>query len=68
MTNSDIALVRDFSDYINEAGEASCSFRGRNNGCPHAEATMRIAAEFKWDEDQWKAQFRDELTKILLTG
>jgi len=69
MTNADIAIVRNFEDHINEnTGAVSCTFRNRRNPCPVAEETLRIAAEFKFDVNQWKAEFRDVFTKVLLTG
>ena len=69
MTSSDIALVRDFSNSMDvETKEVSCSFRGRNTGCPFARETFRIVAEFKFDVDQWIVEFKDVFTKVLLTG
>ena len=65
MTNSDIALVRDLSAHIDEStGEVSCSFRR----CPHAVETLEMAARFKYDVEQWKVEFRDVLTKMLLNN
>lgn len=68
MTNTDIALVRDFSGQINGVGQVSCAFKGRNNPCPHFEETLRIAAEFKWDQNKWLEEFRDVLGKMFLKG
>jgi len=71
MTNADMALVRDFSEHINDStGEVSCSFRGSNGGtrCPHAEATFYIAAEYKYDVQTWIEDFSDVFTKVLLQG
>lgn len=69
MTNADIAIVRDFSNNINEnTGFVNCNFRNRRNPCPVAEETLRIAAEFKFDVTQWKEEFQAVFTKVLLTG
>jgi len=70
MTNSDLALVRDLSnDMVTATGEVStCRFKGNRTPCPVAAETLRIAAEFKWDIDQWKEEFRDALVKMLGKG
>lgn len=68
MTNADIAIVRDFSGNIDEdTGFVDCNFR-RRNPCPIAEESLRIAAEFKYDQEQWKQEFSAVFRKVLLSG
>jgi catalase (peroxidase I) len=72
MLNSDMALVQDLSGHVDpstgEVGEVTCRFKGRRSPCPHAQQTFDIAAEFKYDFDQWRIEFRDVLGKMLLAG
>ena len=68
MTNADIAVVRDFSGQMDQEGMVACKFKRRDTPCPAAEATLMIAAEFKWDNDLWRSEFYDVVVKMLLNG
>jgi hypothetical protein len=74
MLNSDIALVRDFSNHFDaNTGEVTCLFRSRrpadlDNLCPHAVQTFDYMAEFKFDNSLWLSEFRNVFQKMLVHG
>eukprot|EP00415_Alexandrium_ostenfeldii_P004059 UN4059 len=71
MLNTDIALVRDFKDYLNhETGEVSCKFRnGRRRAavCPPAR-TLPTMAKFRFDRDYFYQQFDAVLKEMVNNG
>mmetsp|Transcript_26642 Transcript_26642/g.53379 ORF Transcript_26642/g.53379 Transcript_26642/m.53379 type:complete len:1010 (-) Transcript_26642:117-3146(-) len=78
MLNTDIALVRDLSEgLIGDEGEVSeCQVRcGRRNGngcalprCPHAEETWEAVKTYKFDNEEFLADFEVSFKKMLTTG
>lgn len=73
MTNSDIALARDFESNPNhfnqQTGQVTCRFRTQApNGCPHAIATWDHMIEFKFDDASFLSTFRDVFMKVLHHG
>lgn len=79
MTNSDLALVRDMNDgidpdYLDETtGVSTCRFKGgggRNSlpRCPAAQATLRLMAEYKHDNDMWVDDFEDVMDRMMREG
>eukprot|EP00984_Skeletonema_dohrnii_P008222 scaffold3016_cov114-Skeletonema_dohrnii-CCMP3373.AAC.1 len=78
MLNADIALVRDLSEgLIGEEGEVSeCQVRcGRRNGngcalprCPYAEDTWEAVKTYKFDNEEFLADFEVAFKKMLTTG
>ena len=68
MTNSDIALVRDFTDELEEStGLVDCEFKNRN-ACPHAAASWDAMVEFKFDNDAFLLEFRNVFMAVLHQG
>lgn len=72
MLNTDIALVRDFKDYLNhETGEVSCKFRNRGKKtaavCPPAR-TLATMAKFRFDKDYFYQQFDAVLKEMVNNG
>ena len=69
MLNADIALVRDFTDFIDDEGEVSCSFRfTNNNACPYAAMTLDFMGEFRLNNRVWVEAFQEVLTKMVEHG
>lgn len=74
MVNSDIALVRDLSAHLQADGKVdTCQFRcNRRNcplpACPHAAATIGIAAEYKFDNGLWLEEFEVAFKKMTNKG
>lgn len=73
MTNSDIALARDFESNPNhfnyQTGQVTCRFRSQApNGCPHTTATWDHMVEFKFDDASFLSTFRDVFMKVLHHG
>jgi len=78
MLNADIALVRDLSGLVedDEGKVSSCQIRcGRHNGngcalprCPHATETWDAVVTYKFDNEQFLADFEKAFNKILTTG
>jgi hypothetical protein len=74
MLDVDIALVRDFSDALDEGtGRVTCSFLPPSSstsgtGCPFASVTGVLVAKYKNDELLWLSDFRDVFIKVLLHG
>jgi len=78
MLNSDLSLVRDFTDYLQGSGEVSCQFRCRNQDsvkceteptvCPYAAETFDLMVEYKFDGSQWLVDFRDAFSRMLTNG
>lgn len=74
MTNADIALVRDFSGYLDDedTGLVRCNFRCCPDDtmpvCPAASLTLNIAAEYKFNNTLWLLDFRDAFDRMLTRG
>ena len=78
MLNSDIAIVRNLSNYVDSIGntlDPQCNFAFREDitntlrTCPAAPRELiEMVAEFKHDEVLWKTEFRDVLTRMFSTG
>lgn len=78
MLNADIALVRDLSGLIedDEGKVTQCQVMcGRRNGngcalprCPHAAATWDAVVSYKFDNEQFLADFETAFKKMLTTG
>jgi len=73
MTNSDMALVRDFTDFTEQDSiTVSCRFKnGRNNNnnvCPHAGASWDAMIEFKFDNDAFLSEFHAVFMAVLHHG
>jgi len=81
MLNSDISMVRDLTDYMNEdTGEVTCQFRcnGRVSNqncdntpqpvCPLATMTFDFAAEYKFNNTLWLTDFRSVFSAMLVHG
>ncbi len=64
MLNADIALVRDFSGYINKKGKVNCTFLG-GNACPVAVDTMDQMTVYRNNGTLWLEDFRDVLSYML---
>lgn len=78
MLNADIALVRDLSGLVedDEGKVSTCQIRcGRRNGtgcalprCPHAADTWDAVVMYKFDNEQFLADFEAAFKKMLTTG
>jgi hypothetical protein len=79
MLNSDVALVRDLTSYLNTStGEVTCAFLCQNGdcsvpnkgrpACPYANATLDFAAQYKNDNLLWLNDFKNAFSKMLVQG
>mmetsp|Transcript_6319 Transcript_6319/g.9253 ORF Transcript_6319/g.9253 Transcript_6319/m.9253 type:complete len:438 (-) Transcript_6319:145-1458(-) len=78
MLDVDIALVRDFGDYIHPGtGEVTCQFHSHSEStkydekkvqCPFAKETGPIVAKYKQDEEKWLVDFKDVFELLLVHG
>lgn len=76
MTNTDMALVRDFSGHISTDsggtdGKVSCTFKpesGKKKACPVAHETMQKVLEYKMDKTLFLFEFEQVLGKMINNG
>jgi hypothetical protein len=79
MLNSDIALVRDLTAYLDTAtGEVKCTFLCQNGNCsvpnkgapacPYANATLDFAAKYKNNSLLWLNDFKNAFSRMLVQG
>lgn len=72
MLNVDIALVRDLTGFVDpDTGDVDCEFKRPDDGqpaCPMAENTMRLSAQYKFDNELWLSDFRNVLNRMLVNG
>jgi hypothetical protein len=75
MLNSDIAITRDLTGHLDPTtGEATCAFRGGNNNnapqnmCPIAEASLLLAAQYKFNNTKFLIDFSNVYNEVLVQG
>ena len=71
MLNVDIALVRDFTDFIDDDGQVTCRFKNAGNNqvnCPHAAATFEVMADYRNNNTLFLHEFRDVMNLLLVHG
>jgi hypothetical protein len=72
MLDTDIALVRDFSELIDvSTGHVTCPFASsatEGQACPFASLTGSFVAQYKSDEMLFLKDFRDVFTAMLVNG
>lgn len=72
MMNIDIALVRDFSAFLEGDGDVDCRFRNRGNNnrpvCPNAAQTIGFVQDYTDDNALFLNDFRDVIGRMLVRG
>ena len=71
MLDSDVAIVRDFIEYLHEeTGEVTCEFKTKkeqSTRCPFA-SVIDVAKEYRDDNKLWVEDFQVAFSKMLVTG
>jgi len=65
--NVDIALCRDMSGRTQASGSVSCRFKN-NNRCPHAAATIFLAATYRNNQNLFLRDFESVFKKTIING